>query len=211
MRVSIVDHPLLAATMTTIRDRDTDSPSFTSAVSRAATLLLATATKELPTLAGPVDTPLRTTDGTYLAHDPVLVPVLRAGLGMLAAATDLLPRSPIALVGLRRDERTARASWYLEALPSDLGGAPVLVLEPMIATGGTLGDVVARLSSHRSGPATIVSLICAPEGLAALEAATDDLPIDVHVVAAALDAGLDESHFIVPGLGDAGDRLFGIS
>lgn len=209
MRVTVVEHPLLAAVLTGIRDANTPASDFVDLVGRATTLLLTTATADLPTVAGTVETPLATTDCRRLRQQPLLVPVLRAGLGMLDSGRRLLPEAPVAFVGLRRDERTARAAWYLNALPADLTDQPVLVLEPMIATGGTLGDVVTRLADLGAPTVTIVSLICAPAGIAALERAAEHLPTDVHVVTAAQDQYLNEQFFIVPGLGDAGDRLFG--
>ncbi|MDQ1246655.1 MAG: uracil phosphoribosyltransferase [Actinomycetota bacterium] len=209
MRVTVVEHPVLAAVLTGIRDERSSSSSFVGLVDRATNLLLSPATAELPTIAGVVTTPVGPADCKQLTHEPLLVPVLRAGLGMLDSARRLLPESPVAFVGLRRDEATARATWYLDALPDDLTGVPVIVLEPMIATGGTLGDVITRLARLGSPAVTVVSLLCAPEGIAAIERATSDVPCDVHIVAAAVDQGLNDRHFIVPGLGDAGDRLFG--
>ena len=209
MRLTVVEHPLLAATLTGIRDVNSPASTFVELVERATLLLLTAATADLPTDAGTVQTPLATADCRRLRHQPLLVPVLRAGLGMLESARRLLPEAPIALVGLRRDERTARASWYLNALPTDLTDVQVIVLEPMIATGGTLGDVVTRLADLGAPTVTVVSVICAPAGIAALERTAERLPTDVHVVTAAQDRSLNDQFFIVPGLGDAGDRLFG--
>jgi uracil phosphoribosyltransferase len=199
----------LAALLTGIRDEQTPTRDFVDLVERATALLLVPATSNLPTVAGVVTTPLGPAACRRLAHQPLLVPVLRAGLGMMESTRRLLPESAVAFVGLRRNESTARPSWYLDALPDDLTDVPVIVLEPMIATGGTLGDVIARLTALGSPAITVVSLLCAPEGVANLDRATSELPADVHVVTAAVDEGLNDRYFIVPGLGDAGDRLFG--
>lgn len=209
MRITVVDHPLLASVMTEIRDAQSPSSTFVDLVERATYLLLVTATAELPTVAGTVRTPLGEADCRRLASQPLLVPILRAGLGMLAPAKRLLPEAAVDFVGLRRNEATARPSWYLDALPEDLTGIDVIILEPMIATGGTLGFVLNRLAELGAASVTIVSLICAPAGLEALRVTTESLPTPVHVVVANRDPALDENHFIVPGLGDAGDRLFG--
>ena len=209
VRVTIVDHPLLADVMATIRDRRTSTPDFVDAVDRASALLLMAATADLPTRTTTIDTPLAPASCEVVAHEIVLVPILRAGLGMLDSARRLLPNAAVAFVGLRRDEATAQASWYLDALPDNLAGCAVIVLEPMIATGGTLCDVVRRLDDLGATSVTITALLCTPEGLGVIDAAVADLDAQVHIVAAAQDDGLNADKFIVPGLGDAGDRLFG--
>lgn len=209
VRVTIVDHPLLATSLATIRDHRTATPEFVEAVERASALLLMAATAELPTRSAAVTTPLASTPCEVLAGDVVLVPILRAGLGMLDAARQLLPQATVAFVGLRRDESTAQASWYLDALPESLAGAAIIVLEPMIATGGTLCDVVARLDALGAASITITALLCTPEGIGAISTVAAGCQADIHIVAAAKDEGLDANKFIVPGLGDAGDRLFG--
>jgi uracil phosphoribosyltransferase len=206
--VTIDSHPILADLITGIRDVQTSPDTFSALVDRAASLLLVTATADLATVTGTVETPMESTTCRRVAVRPLIVPILRAGLGMLGAATRLLPESGVALVGLRRDERTAQASWYLDALPSSLASIPVLVLEPMIATGGTLRHVIARLDALGADSVTVVSLLCAPEGVEVLRQASADLTCEVHIVAGAEDRCLNSRHFIVPGLGDAGDRLF---
>ena len=188
---------------------NTPASSFAALVDRAATILLVRATADIPVVPVDLRTPLAEARGERLAQDPLLVPILRAGLGMLAAANRMLPESAVAFVGLRRDERTAEPSWYLDALPDSLADTPVLILEPMIATGGTLGDVITRISELGAPTVTVLSLICAPEGIEALRRSTAGLACEVHVIVAASDPGLDSNNFISPGLGDAGDRLFG--
>lgn len=195
--------------MAVVRGRSTDGERFAAAVDRAAILLIAAATADLRTAAAEVSTPLGPAAGRTLAEQPVLVPVLRAGLGLLPAARRMLPAAPVAFVGLRRDESTAEPHWYLDALPESLDGQHVVVLEPMLATGGTLVEVLRRLAALGCRRVSVVALICAPEGLTALERGVSDLALDLRVVVGAADPGLDERNFIYPGLGDAGDRLFG--
>lgn len=206
--MTIDPHPLLAELLASIRDVETRPDQFSALVDQAASVLMVTATADLDTVDGEVDTPLERISCRRLVARPLLVPILRAGLGMLGAATRLLPHSGVALVGLRRDESTAEPSWYLDALPASLAGVPVIVLEPMIATGGTLGDVIRRLDAVGAPSVTVVALICAPEGIETIRRLSEDLSCDVHIVVAAQDRCLNSDHFIVPGLGDAGDRLF---
>ncbi len=195
--------------MAVVRDRATDGERFAAAVDRAATVLLTAAAAQLPTRTAEIATPLGPATCSLLAEQPVLVPVLRAGLGLLPAARALFPSAPVAFVGLRRDESTAEPHWYLDALPEQLADRHVIVLEPMLATGGTMVQVIERLSQLGARQVTLVSLICAPEGLAAIEQGVARLGIGLRVVVAAADPGLDGRNFIFPGLGDAGDRLFG--
>lgn len=208
MRLVIVDHPLLADTLAGIRDQQTPSPQFAALVERAALILVADACADLATTPTTVRTPLGDAPASVLSAQPVFVPVLRAGLGMLAPARALLPNAPVGFLGLKRDEETARPHWYLDSLPESLDGTTVILLEPMIATGGTLVEVVHRLVDRGCRQVAIASLICAPQGLAALaDGVPDGVAVSVHT--AAQDDGLDERHFIFPGLGDAGDRMFG--
>jgi len=209
VQTEVVDHPLLADTMAVVRDRDTDGERFAAAVDRAATLLLTAASARLPTRLEEVATPLGPANCRRLAEQPVLVPVLRAGLGLLPAARALFPAAPVAFVGLRRDEATAEPHWYLDALPERLADRHVIVLEPMLATGGTMVQVLGRLAALGALQITLVALICAPAGLAQLERGAAGLGIELRVVVGAADPGLDDRNFIFPGLGDAGDRLFG--
>lgn len=206
MKLDLIDHPVLAATLTRIRDRTTPSDHFTALVGRATSILLVSATRHLPVVPFEVTTPLAATTGTALTQQPLILPVLRAGLSMLEPARSLLPAAPVGFVGLRRDEATGNADWYLNSLPESLNDRHVLVLEPMVATGGTLTQVVAKVRDRGAGPVTIVSLICSEPGLSVLEAQT---AADLTVVTAAVDAELTPERFITPGLGDAGDRCFG--
>jgi uracil phosphoribosyltransferase len=153
----------------------------------------------------PIDTPVSPTEGVRVADPPLLVPVLRAGLGMAEAALALLPESSMGFVGLARDEETFRPRAYMESLPADLAGRAVLVLDPMLATGGSLEHCCRLLADRGCQDVTVLCALAAPEGIARLE--RSGLPL--RVVTAAVDEGLNHKMFIVPGLGDAGDRQFG--
>jgi uracil phosphoribosyltransferase len=205
VQVQVLDHPLAAVALTVLRDERTPRARFRAALHDLSTLLIYEATRELPTVPVTVTTPLRTTAGARLAAEPVLVPVLRAGLGMLPAALALLPDARTAFVGLARDEETFRPTVYLESVPASLAGHPVLLLDPMLATGGSALHALRLLAARDADRVVVVSAVSAPVGLAAVEASG----LDVRVVTAAVDDGLNDVAYIVPGLGDAGDRLFG--
>jgi uracil phosphoribosyltransferase len=199
----VVDHPLAAARLGVLRDATTGSQGFRAALAELAAMLVYEATRDLPTVEVTVRTPVADAPGRRLAETPLLVPVLRAALGMVDAALGLLPEAQVGFVGLARDETTHQPRAYLESLPARLAGRRVLVLDPMLATGGSLEHCLRLLTSRGAGPITVVCVLAAPEGLARIEA------LGVDVVTAAVDRELNERAFIVPGLGDAGDRQFG--
>jgi uracil phosphoribosyltransferase len=201
----VVDHPLAAARLTTMRDEGTDNATFRAALRELALMLMYEATRDLPVDVGPVRTPVGIADGTRLVNPPLLVPVLRAGLGMADAALGLLPEAQMGFVGLARDEETFQPRAYLESLPASLSGRPVLVLDPMLATGGSLLHCCRLLVDRGATDITVICALAAPEGIAAL--AASGLPL--RVVTASIDAQLNDRAYIVPGLGDAGDRQFG--
>jgi len=203
--VQVLTHPLAAARLTTLRDASTDRLAFRVALRELAMMLVYEATRDLRTVSFEVATPLTSAPGSRLADVPLLVPVLRAGLGMAQAALDLLPEAQTGFVGLARDEQTHQPRAYLESLPDRLERRPVLVLDPMLATGGSLMACLDMLASHGATDVTVVCVLAAPEGVARLQ---ERMP-PVRLVTAAIDQGLDENAFIVPGLGDAGDRQFG--
>ena len=208
MRVTVVDHPVVAAKLTTLRDETTPTPLFRRLVDDLVTLLTYEATREVPVEPVSVRTPLTETTGVCLTTPPPLVvPVLRAGVGMLDGFIRLLPDAEVGFAGLVRDEETAQASWYAERLPDDASGRTTFVLDPMLATGGTLVAVVDSLLVRGAESVTCVCLLAAPEGIDRVSAHCPD--DNVALVVAAVDDHLDERSFIVPGLGDAGDRLFG--
>ncbi len=204
--VTVVDHPLVADSLARIRDRDTPNALFRQNLERIGTMLIAEATRSLPTVAGTVQTPLTEAPALRLAVQPVVVPVLRAGLGFVHAAQELLPEADVGFIGISRDESTFQPEPYVNKLPESLDGRPVIVIDPMLATGGSLAHTV-RLLLERGAPEPIrvVCALAAPEGIQRLR----DEGLHLHVVTAAIDDHLNDHAFIVPGLGDAGDRLFG--
>ncbi|RTL70620.1 MAG: uracil phosphoribosyltransferase [Pseudonocardiaceae bacterium] len=205
MDVRVVDHPLAAARLTVLRDRDTGDAAFRAALHELSLILVYEATRELPLLAGPVQTPLTETTGFTVAAPPLIVPVLRAGLGMTEAARTLLPESATGYVGVARDEKTHQPVPYLTSLPDSLADTPVLVLDPMLATGGSLAHVLGLLADRGATDVTVVCVLAAPEGVARLEAEAPS----IRLVIGSVDERLNDDAFIVPGLGDAGDRQFG--
>jgi uracil phosphoribosyltransferase len=211
MRLEVVDHALARVRVTELRDRTTTTARFRAVVDDLATLLAVEATRSLPTAPCTVQTPLAESGGAELAAVPLLVPVLRAGFGLLPAVTRLFPDAPVGFAGLARDESTLVAQWYLDRIPADVSARPVLVLDPMLATGGTLLEVLRLLAGRGATSATVIALIAAPEGVDAVGSAcaAGDPALDVALFTAAVDERLDHHGFIVPGLGDAGDRMFG--
>jgi uracil phosphoribosyltransferase len=203
--VRVVDHPLAAARLTTLRDEHTDSAAFRAALRDLTLMLVYEATRDAPRETVTVRTPLAETAGTRLAKPPLLVPVLRAGLGMVDQAHVLIPEARVGFVGVARNEETAEPMPYLESLPDDLRGQPVMVLDPMLATGGSMIHTIGLLHRRHADDITVLCAVVAPEGIAALEKTS----AGVRVFTAAIDEGLNEISYIVPGLGDAGDRQFG--
>lgn len=204
MALTVVDHPLAGALLTALRDRTTPPPLFRLLAKRLALLCCLEATRTLPTTPISVETPLAETAGVKIATPLVAVPILRAGLGMLEAVTELLPEVTVGYVGLERDHATFEPSFYYTKLP-ELEGRTVLLLDPMLATGGSAAAACAALEEAGAHRVTLVSVVAAPEGIRHLELAHPELDI----VTAAVDEGLNDNAYIVPGLGDFGDRLFG--
>jgi uracil phosphoribosyltransferase len=201
----LVPHPLVHDALATLRDASTSPELFRRMAVRISLLLAAEATRDMPAAAVTVDSPLGPAKGLRITGDVVVVPVLRAGLGMLDAVLELIPSARVGHIGLQRDEMTAVASQYYSKLPADLSRSFVLMIDPMLATGGS---AVSALDLLRSAGATDVRMICivaAPEGIALVERHHPDVKIFTPVV----DNGLNEHKFIVPGLGDFGDRLYG--
>jgi len=212
MRIHVVDHPLVAHKLTTLRDRHTDSPTFRRLAEELVTLLAYEATRDVRTEQREVETPLATTAGVRLASPkPLVVPILRAGLGMLDGMVRLLPTAEVGFLGMVRDESTLLASTYATRLPASLEGRQCYILDPMLATGGTLVAAVRFLVERGAGAITGICLLAAPEGVARLEQDLAGVDVAVSVVVAGLDERLDENGYIVPGLGDAGDRLYGVA
>jgi uracil phosphoribosyltransferase len=203
--VLVVDHPLAQSRLTAMRDSQTDPAEFRAALTELTTMLVYEAARAFAVITYPVSTPVEQAVGTRLANPPLIVPVLRAGLGMADSALALLPESSMGFVGLARDEHTFQPRAYMESLPTDLTGHPVLVLDPMLATGGSLEHCCRLLAERNCPDITVCCVIAAPEGIDRL--ANSGLPL--RLVTASIDRGLNDKAFIVPGLGDAGDRQFG--
>ncbi|ALG13694.1 uracil phosphoribosyltransferase [Kibdelosporangium phytohabitans] len=205
MDVVEVDHPLAKARLTTMRDARTDSAAFRAALQELTLILIYEALRDAPVRVERIHTPVARTDGFWLADPPLLVPVLRAGLGMADQAQKLIPDAQMGFVGMSRDEETLQPTPYMESLPDNLAGRPVFVLDPMLATGGSMRHTIELLTTRGATDVTAVCVLAAPEGIQAL--AESGLP--VRLVTASIDERLNDSGFIVPGLGDAGDRQYG--
>ncbi len=205
MDTTVVTHPIVQARLTVMRDERSTNSEFRAALRELATLLVYEATRDLARAEAPITTPVAPTTGTVIANPPLLVPVLRAGLGMAEAAFNLLPESQMGFVGLARDEETHEPHAYMASLPESLEGRPVIVLDPMLATGGSLLHCLELLAGRGADDLTVICALAAPEGLATLE--QSGLPI--RLFTASVDERLNENAYIVPGLGDAGDRQFG--
>ncbi|WP_042420399.1 uracil phosphoribosyltransferase [Streptacidiphilus anmyonensis] len=208
MRIHVLDHPLVAHKLTTLRDERTDSPTFRRLTDELVTLLAYEATRDVRTEQVEITTPVAVTTGVKLSYPrPLVVPILRAGLGMLDGMTRLLPTAEVGFLGMVRNEQTLEASTYATRMPEDLSGRQVYVLDPMLATGGTLVAAIRLLIERGAADVTAICLLAAPEGVAVLEKELAGMP--VTIVTAAVDDHLNEHGYIVPGLGDAGDRLYG--
>jgi uracil phosphoribosyltransferase len=211
MRVHIADHPLIAHKLTALRDKNTDTPTFRRLADELVTLLAYEATREVRVEPFDIETPVAPTRGIKLANPkPLVVPILRAGLGMLDGMVRLLPTAEVGFLGMVRNEITLEATTYANRLPDDLSGRQCYVLDPMLATGGTLSAAIRYLVDLGADDITAITLLSAPEGIARLEADTGALDVPISIVTGAIDEKLNERGYIVPGLGDAGDRLYGI-
>ena len=212
MRTHVIDHPLVSHKLTTLRDERTDSATFRRLADELVTLLAYEATRDVRVEPVDIVTPVSPTRGVKLATPkPLVVPILRAGLGMLDGMMRLLPTAEVGFLGMVRNEETLEASTYAERLPEDLSGRQCYVLDPMLATGGTLAAAIRFLTDRGADHITAICLLAAPEGCARLERDLEGLDVPVTVVTAAMDEKLNEKGYIVPGLGDAGDRLYGVA
>lgn len=210
MRSIVIEHPLVAHKLTTLRDETTDSVTFRALTEELVTLLAYEATRGLTTRPYDIITPVSPMTGVHLTHPrPMVVPILRAGLGMLAGMMRLVPTAEVGFLGMVRDEESLRASTYAERIPADLTDRQVFLLDPMLATGGTLVAAIEVMLMRGARDVTAIVILGAPEGLAHVEQAFADTNAEVTIVMAGLDERLNEHGYIVPGLGDAGDRLYG--
>jgi uracil phosphoribosyltransferase len=205
MDVCVIDHPLARARLTTLRDERTDNAAFRAALRDLTHMLVYEATRDAACAEITVRTPIAETIGARLAAPPLLVPVLRAGLGMVDQAHALIPEAQVGFVGVARNETTHQPTPYLESLPDDLSAQPVMVLDPMLATGGSMAHTIKLLHERGARDITLVCVVCAPEGIATVEAVAPS----ARLYTATIDDGLNDVAYIVPGLGDAGDRQFG--
>jgi uracil phosphoribosyltransferase len=203
--VMVIDHPLVISRLSIMRDARSGNATFRAALRELTLMLVYEASRNLATEQMPIHTPVAGTSAVRLINPPLLVPVLRAGLGMADQAQTLMPESQMGFVGLARDEETLLPTSYMQSLPKNLAGRPVYVLDPMLATGGSMVHTIELLVARGATDVTAICALAAPEGL--IKLADSGLP--VRVVTAAVDECLNDSGFIVPGLGDAGDRQFG--
>ncbi len=212
VQLVVVDHPLVAHKLTVLRDRGTNSPTFRRLTEELVTLLAYEATRDVRVREEEIQTPVATMTGVALTEPrPLVVPILRAGLGMLEGMTRLMPTAEVGFVGMARNEQTLQPVTYAERLPEDLSGRQCYVLDPMLATGGSLAGTIEFLVRRGADQITCICLLAAPEGVQHLREVLADLAVPCTLVVAAIDERLNELGYIVPGLGDAGDRLYGLA
>jgi uracil phosphoribosyltransferase len=204
--VTVIRHPLVQHNLTRLRDRRTDPETFRRSLAEVASLMVYEATRSFPTRAVKVATPLARARGAQLRREVILVPVLRAGLGMLPSILQLIPHARVGFIGLKREEDTLKAHVYHRSLPADLREFEIILIDPMLATGGSAVAALHLLAERRARRVRLVNLVAAPEGIARVRASYPRVPI----FTAAIDRRLNAKGYIVPGLGDAGDRLFGV-
>lgn len=208
----MIKHPLVDHKLTLLRESGTEQPTFRRLVEELVTLLAYEATRGVRVREVNITTPVAETVGTRLAQPaPLIVPILRAGLGMLDGMLRLMPAAEVGFLGMIRDEETLIPATYAERLPQDLSGRQCYVLDPMLATGGSLGEAVKFLVGRGADDITAICLLAAPEGIENMHKLLADLDVPCTLVTAAVDERLDEMGYIVPGLGDAGDRLYGLA
>lgn len=205
MPVHLVQHPIAQDALISLRDKSTPASQFRRLTHRLSLILATEATRKLPMTLARVETPLEPAKGEVLDADVVVVPVLRAGLGMVDAVLELLPQARVGHIGLQRDEHTAIASRYYAKVPTDLSHATAIIVDPMLATGGSAVEAISILQRSGARDIRLICIVAAPEGVAAVESAHPS----VHVYTPVIDRELNAQKFILPGLGDFGDRLYG--
>jgi uracil phosphoribosyltransferase len=203
--VIVIAHPLVQHNLTRLRDKRTQPQEFRRLLGEIASLMIYEATRNFSVKKISVQTPLATANGFQLEREVVLVPVLRAGLGMLDSILQLIPHARVGFIGLKREETTLRAQFYHKSLPKNLGDFEIVLIDPMLATGGSAVAAIDLLVEQGAKHIRLVNLVAAPEGITAVQKNYPRVPI----FTAAVDKKLNERGYIVPGLGDAGDRLFG--
>jgi uracil phosphoribosyltransferase len=211
MKIHITSHPLITHKLTLLRDENTPSPTFRSLTEEIVSLLAYEAMRDIKTQDVSVKTPVAMAKGAQLTKpSPVVVPILRAGLGMLEGMSRLIPTAEIGFLGMVRDEKTLKASTYANRLPDDLTNRQCFILDPMLATGGTLVAAIEFLAQKGATDITMICILASPEGIAVLEKAFTGSNLSLKLVIGAQDEKLNDKGYIVPGLGDAGDRLYGV-
>lgn len=206
MEIQVVNHPLVASRLSIMRDKNSDNAQFRAALSDLGAMLIYEASSDLAVEHFELETPVATTTGTRLEKPPIIVPVIRAGLGMIDPALSMIPDAQVGFIGMARDETTHEPVPYLEALPDDLSDQPVFLVDPMLATGGSLLHAIRLLEDRGANDITCVCMVSAQPGVDALVEANVSVR---RLFTATIDPSLNEEAYIVPGLGDAGDRLYG--
>lgn len=205
MQITVIEHPLAISRLTRLRDKRTSNSSFRAALSDLGSMLIYEASRDLETETFDCETPVGTATGVRLKQPPIIVPIIRAGLGLVDPSLAMIPDAQVGFIGLARDEETHEPVPYLEALPENLSGQPVFLVDPMLATGGSLVHAIELLTARGADDITVVTVVCAQEGVDRIAA----LDAPLRLVTATIDLSLNEDAYIVPGLGDAGDRLYG--
>lgn len=205
MDITVIDHPLAVSRLTIMRDERSDNQAFRAALADLGAMLIYEAARDLSVEKFNVQTPVAVAPGARLEKPPIIVPVIRAGLGMIDPALSMIPDAQVGFIGIARDEETHEPVPYLEALPHDLSDQPVFLVDPMLATGGSLLHALKLLTDRGANDITAVCMVSAVPGVEALEQSG----FPVRLVTATIDPSLDDNAYIVPGLGDAGDRLYG--
>lgn len=205
MQITVIEHPLAISRLTRLRDKRTSNSSFRTALSDLGSMLIYEASRDLETETFDCETPVGTAHGVRLKQPPIIVPIIRAGLGLVDPSLAMIPDAQVGFIGLARDEETHEPVPYLEALPEDLSGQPVFLVDPMLATGGSLVHAIELLTDRGADDITVVTVVCAQQGVDRIA----ELDAPLRLVTATIDPALNEDAYIVPGLGDAGDRLYG--
>ncbi|MCT1449980.1 uracil phosphoribosyltransferase [Corynebacterium sp. p3-SID1194] len=205
MEITIIDHPLAQARLTRLRDERTNNSGFRTALSDLGAMLVYEASRDLEVETYECMTPVATAEGSRLKNPPIIVPVIRAGLGLVDPALSMISDAQVGFIGLARDEETHEPVPYLEALPDDLSGQPVYLVDPMLATGGSLVHAIELLTARGADDITVICVVSAQPGVDRLA----EMNVPLRLITAAVDPALNEDAYIVPGLGDAGDRLYG--
>ena len=205
MQITVIEHPLAISRLTRLRDKRTSNSSFRTALSDLGSMLIYEASRDLETETFDCETPVGTAHGVRLKQPPIIVPIIRAGLGLVDPSLAMIPDAQVGFIGLARDEETHEPIPYLEALPEDLSGQPVFLVDPMLATGGSLVHAIELLTDRGADDITVVTVVCAQQGVDRIA----ELDAPLRLVTATIDPALNEDAYIVPGLGDAGDRLYG--